>query len=260
VLSMKKTKRSTKTLWWIASLILITAGTLGLGYSVSSGPETGPTLPGPIGQITLPPATTTTLAPAVTTTVPVTAATSGLYMGAPSVALASYQVPSLTSKVRYSSMTALAKKKTRVVPVHLRIPAIGLSDPLSQLGLSKGGTVQVPTNVHVPGWYKYGAVPGQLGSAVILGHVDSVSGPAAFYKLAALRPGNKVYVTLSNGHVVGFKVIGLRMYQKTTFPDKLVYGYHPYSALQLVTCGGIFDVATGHYLSNIVVFTVKISG
>jgi sortase (surface protein transpeptidase) len=144
-------------------------------------------------------------------------------------------------------------------PVHLSIPAIGLSDNVSELGLNANGSVQVPTSWNVPGWYKLGPVPGEIGSAVILGHVDSVYGPAAFFRLSSLRPGEQVTVKLSNGTTVRFKVIGLRMYLKSKFPDQLVYGPRSYSALQLVTCGGAFDSTTHHYLSNLVVFTALIN-
>jgi sortase (surface protein transpeptidase) len=140
----------------------------------------------------------------------------------------------------------------------LRIPIIGLSLPLSVLTLGKDGIVNVPTNFAEPGWYNGDRSPGQKGSAVILGHVDSIYGPAAFFYLDRLRLGNRIYVTLANGKHLVFAVIGERMFQKTNFPDQLVYGSRNYPALQLVTCGGIFDSATGHYLSNIVVFTALI--
>ncbi len=126
------------------------------------------------------------------------------------------------------------------------------------LTLSKAGTVNVPTNFAEPGWYNGARSPGQKGSAVILGHVDNFHGPAAFFNLDKLKLGNHVDVTLKDGRKLVFAVIGERMYQKTNFPDRLVYGARDYPALQLVTCGGIFDSATGHYLSNIVIFTALI--
>jgi sortase (surface protein transpeptidase) len=129
---------------------------------------------------------------------------------------------------------------------------------LSVLSLNKNGSVNVPTNFAEPGWYDGDRTPGQTGSAVILGHVDNFHGPAAFFYLDKLSLGNRVYVTLANGKQLVFAVIGERMYSKTNFPDALVYGPRNYPALQLVTCGGIFDAATGHYLSNIVVFTALI--
>jgi len=152
----------------------------------------------------------------------------------------------------------VAKPVARSIPVHMAIPKIGVSVRLSVLGLNKKGAVNIPTNFAVPGWYKGDRSPGQKGSAVILGHVDGSNGPAVFYKLDKLGLGNRIDVTLRNGKKLVFAVIGIRMFGKTNFPDKLVYGARNYPALQLVTCGGIFDPSTGHYLSNIVVFTALI--
>ncbi len=143
----------------------------------------------------------------------------------------------------------------RSVPVELRIPAIGVSVSLSQLGLNPDGTVQVPVNFQQPGWYRLGPAPGQAGSAVILGHVDSYLGPAVFFRLRFLHAGDTVSVRLADGVTAHFTVTGIAMYAKARFPDRLVYGPRGYSALQLVTCGGVFDAQTGHYLSNVVVYT-----
>jgi hypothetical protein len=143
----------------------------------------------------------------------------------------------------------------RSLPVTLSIPAIGLTVPLSQLGLNRNGTVEVPTNFQEPGWYRFGPSPGQLGSAVILGHVDSYLGPAVFFKLRNLRPGDHVEVALADGVTTHFVVRQVAMYSKTQFPTVQVYGSHGYSGLQLVTCGGAFDTQTRSYLSNVVVYT-----
>jgi LPXTG-site transpeptidase (sortase) family protein len=143
----------------------------------------------------------------------------------------------------------------RSTPVELRIPALDLSVSLSTLGLNPDGTVQVPTDVQQPGWYRFGPSPGQEGSAVILGHVDSHTGPAVFFNLRSLVTGDSVDVTLADGVTAQFKVTSVAMYLKSNFPDQMVYGPHGYDALQLVTCGGTFDTQTGHYLSNTVVYT-----
>jgi LPXTG-site transpeptidase (sortase) family protein len=143
----------------------------------------------------------------------------------------------------------------RSVPVALRIPVIGVSAPVSSLGLNSDRTVQVPTNYQSPGWFRLGPTPGQLGSAVILGHVDSVRGPAVFYRLGSLRAGDRVDVNLADGRVAHFVVNRVVMYPKDQFPARQVYGSHGYSALQLVTCGGAFDTHTHHYVSNIVAYT-----
>jgi sortase (surface protein transpeptidase) len=106
------------------------------------------------------------------------------------------------------------------------------------------------------GWYRYGVTPGQIGSAVILGHVDSYLGPGVFFEVKTLKAGDSLDLTLADGARTRFVVTEVVQYLKTAFPDRLVYGAHGTSrSLQLVTCGGAFDHATGHYLSNVVVFS-----
>jgi hypothetical protein len=143
----------------------------------------------------------------------------------------------------------------RSLPTELQIPAIGVAVSLSTLGLNPDGTVQVPTDIQQPGWYRLGPSPGQIGSAVILGHVDSYKGPAVFFKLRDLVPGDLINVNLADGSTAQFKVTSVSMYLKSTFPDQAVYGSHGFSGLQLVTCAGVFDSRTRHYLSNIVVYS-----
>jgi sortase (surface protein transpeptidase) len=117
----------------------------------------------------------------------------------------------------------------------------------------------VPTNTHTVGWYRDGPTPGQVGSAVILGHVDSYLGPGTFFSLKELKAGDPITVDLANGAVTHFVVTKVVQYAKTSFPDRLVYGSHGIRGLQLVTCGGTFDHATGHYESNVVVFSHLVS-
>jgi sortase (surface protein transpeptidase) len=147
------------------------------------------------------------------------------------------------------------KPAARSVPLALSIPAIGVKVRLSELGLNPNHTVQVPASFQEPGWYEFGPSPGQLGSSVILGHVDSYEGPAVFFRLRSLRPGDHVDVTLADGVTTHFVVRQVATYPKTAFPTLSVYGSHGYSALQLVTCGGVFDARTRSYLSNVVVYT-----
>jgi sortase (surface protein transpeptidase) len=146
----------------------------------------------------------------------------------------------------------------RSVPVSLQVPTIGVSTSLSALGLNATGTVQVPTDDEQPGWYELGPTPGQIGSSVILGHVDTFKGPGVFFRLRTLEAGDQVDVTLADGTVVRFAVSTVAQYTKAHFPDQEVYASHGFSGLQLVTCGGTFDSQTGHYLSNIVVYTTLV--
>ena len=155
--------------------------------------------------------------------------------------------------------TARSSATARSVPVSLRIKAIGVSVSLSQLGLNADRSAQVPTKYEEPGWFKLGPTPGQVGSAVILGHVDDKQGPAVFFKVNTLKAGDAVDVSLTNGVVSHFVVQTVQTYSKSEFPAAKVYASHGYSALQLVTCGGRFDKATGHYESNVVAYTTLAS-
>jgi hypothetical protein len=150
-------------------------------------------------------------------------------------------------------LTALTT--ARSAPLTLRIPAIGLSIAVSTLGLNADGTVQVPSDIVQVGWFRLGPTPGQLGSAVILGHVDNYTGPGVFFELRTLAAGDEVDVGLADGITARFVVNAVVMYSKSQFPADRVYASHGSSALQLVTCGGTFDHQTGHYLSNVVVYT-----
>jgi hypothetical protein len=145
----------------------------------------------------------------------------------------------------------------RSVPVSVSIPAIGVKSQLLDLGLNADGSLQVPsvvTSANEAAWYKYSATPGQIGSSVIEGHVDSTQGPAVFYRLGALRPGDTIDVRLADGVTAIFRVTGVREYEKSHFPAKAIYGTTDFAALRLITCGGVFDYVTKHYLSSTVVF------
>jgi hypothetical protein len=150
----------------------------------------------------------------------------------------------------------------RSEPVSLDIPAIGVKSGLLHLGLNPDGSLQVPPLFAVPSeaaWYKYSATPGQIGPSVLEGHVDSTYGPSVFFRLGALVPGNTVDVTRADGTVAVFRVTGVRSYPKADWPWQLIFGSTNYAALRLITCGGTFDYATGHYLSNTVVFASLVS-
>lgn len=139
-------------------------------------------------------------------------------------------------------------------PIEIAIPAIDVTSAIVDLGRNADGTVEVPSSFHLVGWYKLAVTPGQVGPAVFLGHVDSQSGPGIFYRLGQLRIGDRVVVTRRDGRAVTFAITGVREYAKVAFPSIDVYGDTPTPTIRLVTCGGAFDAATGHYLSNVVAF------
>jgi Sortase domain len=149
------------------------------------------------------------------------------------------------------------KALPRSLPLAVDIPAIGVHSKLLHLGVSRDGAIAVPPLRRDAGeaaWFRYSATPGQRGASVIEGHVDTYRGPAVFFRLGALRPGDRIDVRLADGVTAVFRVTGVRRYRKADFPAKTVYRAAGYAALRLITCGGRFDYATRNYLSATVVF------
>jgi sortase (surface protein transpeptidase) len=145
-------------------------------------------------------------------------------------------------------------------PVRLRVPAIGVDTSLQPLHRLAGGSLQSPSRWQRAGYYADGVLPGQTGPAVIAGHIDSTSGPAVFYRLHDLRPGDRALVSLADGRVLEFRVDRLVAYPKSRFPTAAVYGPTPLPELRLVTCTGDFDWRHHNYLDNLVVYAYLASG
>jgi sortase (surface protein transpeptidase) len=143
-------------------------------------------------------------------------------------------------------------------PEYLSIPAIGVHTRLIRLGLTAQRALQVPASTSVAGWYTGGPRPGQVGSAVIAGHIDSYLGPGVFFRLRLLRPGDRLYVRNAGGTLAVFDVYDEHSYPKDHFPTQKVYGPAPDPELRLITCGGTFNAAIGSYLNNVVVYATQI--
>ena len=139
------------------------------------------------------------------------------------------------------------------LPVRLKIAAIGVDSALMDLGLKSDGTMAVPPRAFPAGWFTGGPTPGELGPAIIVGHVD-LNGPGVFYKLRNLKPGDQVAVTRKDGSTPVFRVTRVDRFPKDRFPTSLVYGNIDHAGLRLITCGGSFNRATGHYDDNFVAF------
>ncbi|TDC81578.1 class F sortase [Micromonospora sp. KC606] len=144
----------------------------------------------------------------------------------------------------------------RSAPLRIDIPAIDVHAELVPVAGDPHGTLEVPPldRPTVAGWYRPGVSPGEAGNAVVVGHVDTRDGPAVFFDLGRLRPGDTVRITRADGRVVTFAVDGVGAYPKWNFPTALVYGPGgPGASLRLVTCGGRFDERSRDYSHNIVV-------
>ena len=143
-------------------------------------------------------------------------------------------------------------------PVSLTIPLIGVQTNLMTLGLLSNGQLEVPPTTSVAGWYTGSPRPGSVGSSIIVGHIDNTSGPGVFYRLNTLTKGDKIYVKRADGTLAEFSVTSVQSYPKDHFPTEDVYGPVPDAELRLITCGGTFDPATHHYLSDIVVYAAQV--
>jgi hypothetical protein len=164
--------------------------------------------------------------------------------------------PSTTSTAVPSATSAPVVKTARLArstPVRLQIASIGVDSTLMSLGLRADGSMEVPAGGFPAGWYSGGPTPGQLGPAVIAGHVD-MKGPGVFYRLHDVKAGDQVTVIRADGTKPVFRVTRVQQFLKNQFPTKLVYGNIDHAGLRLITCGGTFNSQTGHYEDNLVVF------
>lgn len=138
------------------------------------------------------------------------------------------------------------------------MPTIGVDTRLVRLGLNPDRSLQVPQDYAHAGWYAGGVAPGQNGPAVLVGHLDSVDGPAVFHRLGELREGDPVQVRRADGSVGAFRVRRVDQVPKDAFPTAEVYGPVARPELRLITCGGTFDESSGHYRDNVVVFAQQV--
>jgi hypothetical protein len=140
-------------------------------------------------------------------------------------------------------------------PTRLRVEAIGVDTALETLELGADGELQPPRTNGKAGWYADGTAPGDVGPAVLAGHVDSKQGPAVFFRLREITAGDKIEVTRDD-RTVTFTVTSTAWYPKNDFPTERVYGPTPDRQLRLITCGGVFDRTLRSYRDNLVVYAV----
>lgn len=168
-------------------------------------------------------------------------------------------IPSATAPGTPSSPTSstpAAPALDRSAPVEISIESIRLRARVGQVGLAPDGTLQEQpfSEADEAAWYQWGPSPGEVGPAVIEGHVDTKSRVAVFYYLSGLHAGDRIVITRADGRAVTFSVDSLAAVPKSNFPTQLVYGQTNYPALRLITCGGTFDRRAGSYLDNVIVF------
>jgi len=154
---------------------------------------------------------------------------------------------------------AAPAERSDATPVRVTIPAIGVSSSLEDLHRGPAGELDPPKDWDRAGWFSDGIVPGEVGPAVIAGHVDSPTAAAVFFRLDELVPGDEIQVAMSDGTTRTFTVDRSERAAKSAFPTSDVYGTSPTPQLRLITCDGTFDTATGHYTDNLIVFADRSS-
>jgi LPXTG-site transpeptidase (sortase) family protein len=154
--------------------------------------------------------------------------------------------------------TAPQPRNAAATPKRLDIPSLNLKAPLMKLGLSGDGDVELPPfeKPATAGWFDQSVVPGDSGASVIIGHVDTKTAPAVFYRLRDVKRGAVIKILRSDRKVAEYKVDSIEQIPKDHFPADRVYGE---DGLRLITCGGAFDHATHEYLDNIIVYASRMA-
>ncbi|MFF0558337.1 class F sortase [Streptomyces sp. NPDC020472] len=139
-------------------------------------------------------------------------------------------------------------------PVRVRVPAVRVDAPVAAVGLDADGWIEAPPpeDDRLAGWFTGAVTPGERGTAVVVGHVDTPNGRAVFYDLGALGKGHRVEVVRRDGRTAVFAVYGVELVPKEGFPAERVYGDAGVPELRLITCGGTFTEESG-YAGNVVV-------
>ena len=143
-------------------------------------------------------------------------------------------------------------------PVSVTVPAIGLSARVVPVGVDAAGRLQIPVP-SLAGWYERGPSPGAQGAAVLVGHVDNYQGPAVFYRLTGVRPGDRVQIVRADGSRANFVISKVTTVKKMSFPTQEVFGPTTHAAIRLITCTGPFDTTTHSYVDSLIAWGYETS-
>ncbi|SFP88661.1 class F sortase [Salibacterium halotolerans] len=148
------------------------------------------------------------------------------------------------------------KKKQGIIPAAVNIPAISVEAAVNKVGRLPSGKMGEPENVEDVGWYGPGYRPGEQGSAVLAGHVDSKTGPAVFFELEKLKAGDEIIVRGNNGEQETFIVQNQKSYDRSDAPVEEIFGWSYRRQLKLITCTGEFNENAGTHEKRLVVYAV----
>ncbi len=153
-----------------------------------------------------------------------------------------------------ATTTSISVPRGFATPSHLKIPSIAIDAKVQHVGLTANGAMGIPTNFTDVAWYKYGTIPGEVGSAVIDGHLDNGLGLSGVFKrLKELTPGDDVYVIDKNGTEIHFLVTDVKEYNYTEAPTEEIFNESEKSLLRLITCGGKWVKAAKTYETRVIV-------
>lgn len=158
--------------------------------------------------------------------------------------------------VRASERPAEPLSLPRSAPVRLVIPRIGVDAPFTDLAIDSGGQLEAPppNDTNLVGWHADGTSPGESGTAIVAGHVDTKTSAAVFARLDRLIPGDRFDVRRADGRTATFAVDTLETFSKGAFPDDRVYADTDRPLIRLITCAGVYDKKARDYKDNLVVF------
>ncbi len=164
--------------------------------------------------------------------------------------------PDTSRKVSPDSNSTAGSAMERSAPVRLRIPKIGVDAPFTDLQIEPSGALEAPPadDTNLVGWHASGTSPGEQGTALIAGHLDTATAPAVFARLSELNTGDTFEVTRADGTTAVFLVDSVESFHKNNFPDRRVYDDTPDALVRLITCAGAYDRTAKDYTENLVVF------
>jgi sortase (surface protein transpeptidase) len=226
-----------------------------IGIAVAGSPSTPTPAPAAVSATASasPIASVPASAPAsVTTSAPM----ASVPVGAPADPMSTASIPAPTTP----PVAQLAGQQV-ALPTSVSIPAIKAMSTLVPLGVNPDLTVQVP-DLKTPGqagWFDLGVRPGEIGSAVLLGHVDGGGTTGIFAQIGKLSLGDVISVGRADGSTVNFAVYKVTTVPKTDFPSQVFYGPTPGPELHLATCGGVLDRVHHNYLSSVLVYAKLVS-
>lgn len=176
----------------------------------------------------------------------------------PQISAMATPTPTVTTTVPLTGTAAITATDaiTDAVPVRLRIPAIGVDATIEPVGQDRTGRMDTPSLMDDVAWYAPGVAPGEIGNAVLAGHLDRIGGaPAVFWKLGKLTVEDDIFVADSAGGELHFRVTGVESYPYDAAPLDDIFGFGIRSRLNLITCRGKWDRAGQTYTQRLVVYS-----